>query len=118
MTLTQRRFAAWLIDLVLALGLNALFHGPLGWLLAVGYWLARDGLFDGQSVGKRLMGLRVVLRAARTRCTIQASVIRNVLWLVPFINLAMAATALFEVLTEAQARHWGDRLASTRLVGT
>jgi uncharacterized RDD family membrane protein YckC len=56
--LTQRRLAAWLLDAAIAAGLISLLQG-LGWLAALAYWMLRDGLFHGQSVGKRLMGLRV-----------------------------------------------------------
>ena len=112
----RQRFVAWLIDLLIVLGVGGLFH-TFGWLVSAGYWLLRDGLFEGQSVGKRLMGLRVIVLPARTRCTFRESIIRNVLWVVPVINLVMGAVAGYYVLlTTGSRRHWGDRLANTRVV--
>ena len=113
--ITQARISAWLIDLLLMIGLSLLVHG-LGWLLGTGYWLLRDGLFEGQSVGKRLLGLRVVTGKALARCTYLDSVIRNLLWVIPLVNLVMALTGLHALTHDPAGRHWGDRLADTRVV--
>jgi len=113
--LVRRRVIAWLIDGLIVLGLGNLFDG-LGWLAAGGYWLLRDGLFEGQSVGKRLMDLKAIVKPRRTRCTFKASIIRNVLWVVPVINLAMALTGLYYLTKDPHGRHWGDRLADTQVV--
>ncbi|MBI2104913.1 MAG: RDD family protein [Candidatus Omnitrophica bacterium] len=114
-TLAQQRIYAWLIDLLLFLGLGA-FFGGLGWIASTGYWLLRDGLFEGQSVGKRLMGLKVVVGTAHARCTFVASAVRNLLWVIPLINLAMGLTGLYALSHERAGRHWGDRLADTRVL--
>ena len=113
--LVQARIYAWLIDLLLFLGLGA-FFGGLGWVASTGYWLMRDGLFEGQSIGKRLMGLRVVMGAAHARCTFVASAVRNLLWILPFVNLAMGLTGLYALSHDRSGRHWGDRLADTRVL--
>ena len=114
--LAQSRIYAWLIDLLLVLGLGALFGPPLGWIISIGYWLVRDGLFDGQSIGKRLMELKVVAGKDRRRCTVTASIIRNLLWVIPFVNLVMAATGVYHLSKDRFGQHWGDRLADTRVV--
>jgi uncharacterized RDD family membrane protein YckC len=114
--LAQLRIYAWLIDLLLALGLGAMFATPLGWAASTLYWLLRDGLFEGQSIGKRLMKLKVVMGKDRRRCTIAASFIRNLLWAVPFVNLVMAATGVYYLSKDRSGQHWGDRLADTRVV--
>ena len=112
----QARWAAWLLDLAIALGIAKLLM-PLGWIIAGVYWLLRDGLFEGQSIGKRLMGLRVV-GPRNARCTYRLSAIRNVLWLLPIVDLFMAATAVMALAREPDGRHWGDRLADTHVVRT
>ena len=114
--LAQSRIYAWLIDLLLVFGLGVLFGPPLGWLASGVYWLGRDALFDGQSVGKRLMELKVVVGKDRRRCTLTASVVRNLLWAIPFVNLAMAATGVYHLSKDRFGQHWGDRLADTRVV--
>ena len=109
------RVYAWLIDALIVLGIGALLH-LLGWIAMAAYWLCRDGLFEGQSIGKRLMGLKVVVQPGATRCTFKASMIRNVLWIIPFINLFMGLSSLYYLFNDAAGRHWGDRLADTRVV--
>lgn len=110
----RTRLAAWLIDLLMVLGVGVWFDG-LGWVASGAYWLCRDSLFGGQSIGKRIMGLRVVSDTDR-RCDLKASVIRNVLWVVPGLNLLMGLASLLIVTNDPRARHWGDRLADTRVV--
>ena len=114
-TLAQQRIYAWLIDLLMCLGLGALFQVS-GWIVSAGYWLIRDGLFEGQSIGKRLMGLKVVAGKDRTRCTLQTSVVRNLLWAVPFVNVVTAVTGWHALFHDPAGRHWGDRLAETWVV--
>ena len=112
----QHRVIAWLIDGLLVLGLINLL-GRAGWLAMITYWLLRDGLFAGQSVGKRLMGLQVVMHQGRRPCTFKHSVIRNVLWLLPPINVFMAFAAVYSLLRHGGgARLWGDRLADTQVI--
>lgn len=114
--LAQSRIYAWLLDLLLVFGLGALLGPPIGWAVSIGYWLLRDSLFEGQSIGKRLMELKVVVGKDRRRCTVPASVVRNLLWVVPFVNLLMAATGVYHLSKDRFGQHWGDRLADTRVV--
>lgn len=114
-TVAQQRLAAWLIDVVLVLGIGTFFHA-VGWIATTAYWLLRDGLFKGQSIGKRLMGLNVIMQPGKARCTFKASLIRNVLWVVPVINVVMGLTGLYYLFTDSAGRHWGDRLADTKVI--
>ena len=76
----QQRILAWLIDFLVVLGLALLFQ-QAGWLAGAGYVLSRDALFNnGQSIGKRLMDLKVVVGPDRVRCGFRSSIIRNLLW--------------------------------------
>ncbi len=113
--LAQRRLGAWLIDLLIVAGIGTLFHF-VGWLATAAYWLCRDGLFEGQSIGKRLLGLKVVVEPSGARCAWKASVIRNLLWAIPVVNFLMGLTGLYYLFTDPAGRHWGDRLAETRVV--
>jgi uncharacterized RDD family membrane protein YckC len=113
--LLQPRIYGWLIDMLIFIGLGALF-GALGWVASTGYWLLRDGLFEGQSIGKRLMGLKVVMGKDRARCTFAMSALRPVLWIIPLVNLVMGFTGLHYLTSDPQGRHWGDRLADTTVV--
>ena len=115
-TLARARLIAWIIDGVIALGLINLF-GPLGWPAAAVYWLLRDGLFDGQSIGMRVMGLKVIIQPTKIRCTFLQAAIRNVLWVIPIVQLITAVGALYYLRADKNhGRHWGDRLADTVVV--
>ena len=113
--LAQQRVSAWAIDALMVIGIAALFH-VWGWIATTAYWLFRDGLFESQSVGKRLIGLKVVRSAGGDHCTFRDSFIRNVLWVVPVVNVLMALTGLYALFNDPDGRHWGDRLAETRVV--
>ena len=114
--LAQRRILAWLIDFLVVMALALLFQRP-GWLAGAVYILLRDSLFNnGQSIGKRLLRLQVVVGPDRLRCRIPNSVIRNILWVLPLVNLAMAVAGLYYLSSDRAGRHWGDRLANSRVV--
>ena len=113
--LARQRVWAWCIDLLICLGLGMLFSAA-GWIVSTAYWLCRDGLFDGQSIGKRLMELKVLVQPGRTRCTLKASALRNLLWVLPLVNVVMGLTGFHHLFHDPHGRHWGDRLAGTVVV--
>ena len=109
------RVLAWLIDFLFVFGLGILFAW-MGWAVSMAYWLLRDGLFDGQSVGKRLMRIRVIAGADEKPSGYVESILRNILWVVPVIQIAMGLTGLYLLMHDKQSQHWGDRLADTHVV--
>ena len=113
--LARFRVYAWLIDLLLIVGLWMVADG-LGWLVSAIYWILRDGFFEGQSLGKRILGLKVVVQPQERPCTFRDSCVRNLLWIVPVINVVTALTGLNYLMHDSQGRHWGDRLANTLVV--
>ena len=124
--LTTRAVAGF-IDLLIVIGLHRL-PDILGFLSAAGYLLVRDGLFEGRSAGKKLVGLRVVSADDEGRpCGYRESIIRNVtlaaaylLFLIPYAGWVLGPLALaVEYLTAAgddQGMRIGDMLARTRTV--
>ncbi len=112
---TRRRLLAWGIDTLMVIGISVLFN-LWGWITTSVYWLLRDGCFEGQSIGKRLMGLKVVVGPTHTVCTWKDSFVRNVLWVIPVVNLVMALTGLYALVNDPAGHHWGDRLALTSVV--
>jgi uncharacterized RDD family membrane protein YckC len=112
--IAKLRLFAWLIDFLMVIGLGMLFYA-LGWAVSAGYWLLRDGLFQGQSVGKRIMRLQVVTERGEP-CSLLRSFLRNALWVIPVVNAVTAITGLHYLLHDARGRHWGDRLAETHVV--
>ena len=113
--LARQRIAAWTIDLLIVLGLLLLLPG-IQWLLSAAYILLRDGFFEGQSVGKRILGLKVIVHQNQVRCTFLDSAVRNVLWILLPVNIVMGLTGLQALLHDPRGRHWGDRLADTQVV--
>jgi uncharacterized RDD family membrane protein YckC len=121
------RAVAGLVDLLLIIGLARL-PDVIGFLSAAGYILIRDGLFDRRSIGKKLIGLRVVsLEGSGPASTYRDSIIRNVplvlayfLFLIPYAGwvfgpLALGTECLIAIGDKTGMRI-GDMLARTQVV--
>ena len=124
--LTTRAVAGF-IDLLIIIGLTRL-PDVIGFLSASGYLLIRDGLFERQSIGKKLIGLRVISSDdAEFGITYRESIIRNVplviayiLFLVPYAGWIFGPVAFgIECLTalgDDRGMRIGDMLARTGIV--
>jgi uncharacterized RDD family membrane protein YckC len=124
--LTTRAVAAF-IDLLILMGLTRL-PDVIGILSASGYLLVRDGLFERQSVGKKLIGLRVISSEdPEFVITYRESIIRNVplviayiLFLLPYAGWILGPAVLgIECLTalgDERGMRVGDMLARTCVV--
>lgn len=95
-----------------ALILDACLAGlllPVGGLGAA-YFLLRDSLGDGASLGKRVYGLRVVDAESGEKCGRMQSAMRQVTMLVPL------APVVELVKLSADGQRFGDRFANTRVI--
>jgi len=115
----QSRGVAFLIDLflycMLHFGGPALGFGILGSFLAVLYITFRDGLFGGQSIGKKILGIRVVHVDGRPISYVDSS-FRNVLFIV---YLLMPLAILVETVAayrHPERRRLGDRIGKTCVI--
>ncbi len=107
------RIGAYLIDLLLVAG--AAFIPFLGWIVGIAYLLTRDALpfLDGQSIGKKLIGLRVVDESgAALTGNYGPCVVRNAVLFIPFFPLV----ELVVMLTNDGTLRLGDQWAKTRVV--
>ena len=97
-----------------------------GWLAGVLYVLISDGLWRGQSLGKKLTGLRVIGPKGRP-CDIKSSILRNAtlglglfLFRIPLLGwLLLIALAGFEFVTligSPEGKRFGDELAGTSVI--
>ncbi len=96
----------------------------LAWLLAVfglvafgflwGYYIFFEMVWNGQSPGKRWVGLRV-LRTDGTPITLTESIIRNLVRLVDFLP-AYYGVGVVTMFINSQARRLGDLAAGTVVV--
>jgi uncharacterized RDD family membrane protein YckC len=115
----MHRAASFLIDagiyLLLLYGSGPLGQHTLGFFLAVLYATFRDGLFGGQSIGKKIMGVRVVHMDGRPISYVDSS-FRNVLFIIPLlVPLAVAVEAVAAFRNPERIR-LGDRIAKTCVV--
>lgn len=121
------RAVAGLVDLLLIIGLAKL-PDVFGFLSAAGYILIRDGLLNHQSIGKKLIGLRVVsAEDPDYSVSYRESIIRNVpfvvaffLFLIPYVGwifglLVLSVECLTALGDDARMRI-GDMLARTYVV--
>jgi len=124
--LTTRSIACF-VDLLIVIALWRL-PDVLGFLSACGYILVRDGLFQGRSVGKKLIGLRVAGEEAEAPApAYRESIIRNtplaaasILFLIPYAGWVLGpAAGVVEglvALGDDRGMRIGDMLARTWVV--
>ncbi len=123
------RGLARLVDLTLAFAAAHIGH-ELGPLLAVLYLLVADGLMHGQSVGKRIFGIRTMVVPRRVPAGYRESFLRNapfalvaLFYVVPLWWLLLIVAGLpivgFEawmVVTDRLGVRIGDIFADTQVV--
>lgn len=131
------RVIAKLMDLFLVIILGMVIPRPLGPLLGFGYSLIADGIrlgtFRGQSVGKKLMGLRVVQVQTRKPATLRDSILRNSpvgvatffaiipLWgwlILVLIGLPLMIMEIYLMATVETGHRLGDVMGDTEVVET
>jgi uncharacterized RDD family membrane protein YckC len=123
------RGLARLVDFTIAFVL-AQTAPQVGPVVAAFYLLVADGLMNGQSVGKRVFGVRVVVVPRRAPAGYHESLLRNapfalvaVFWSVPFLwpvlFVAGAPIVAFEsymIFTDRLGIRIGDIFADTQVV--
>lgn len=118
----QSRGLAFLADLLIYTGLLFGARHFLGEIssgfLAMVYIVFRDGLFGGQSLGKKILGIRVVHMDGRPISYVDSS-FRNVMFIFYPIYGLTAIVIVIEALVslrDPQRRRLGDRIAKTCVV--
>lgn len=110
--LITKRTSAFLFDGLLVAAITLWLRGTFWWLIGIGYFLVRDALISGRSVGKFIVGLTVMDRK-RNACSILKSILRNLLLFLP------GPVIEFFVMAFAKGgRRLGDRLARTQVIDT
>ncbi len=118
----------------LIVGILSTVPSLVGVLAGALYILISDGFFEGQSVGKKLVGLRVytgMKRGTPTSCTFRESMVRNlpygvvfVLGSIPFLGWVLFFTVGLGVIgmeayfaySDDQGIRMGDIFADTHVV--
>jgi uncharacterized RDD family membrane protein YckC len=99
----------------------------IGYFAGLAYLLIGDGLFEGKSIGKRLLGLKVVLYETGEACTFKASIIRNFIFaigyflmVIPLIGFIFPVIVLFLegmlIIGSDRGLRFGDELVKTQVV--
>jgi uncharacterized RDD family membrane protein YckC len=123
------RGLARLADFALALVL-ARTAPQIGPILAAFYLLAADGLMNGQSVGKRIFGIRTVHVTRRAAAGYHESVLRNapfalvaIFWAIPLLwpmlfvaGVPIVGFEAYMIFTDRLGIRIGDIFADTQVV--
>jgi len=108
-----QRVGACLIDVIICVPVSQI--PVLGWTICLVYLLLRDSLpfLEGQSVGKKIVGIRAVDRyGASLSGEWGTGIIRNVVFLIPFLPLI----ELIVLLAREDRRRLGDLWAQTFVI--
>ena len=82
-----------------------------GVLLGAVYFLLKDGMFGGRSLGKKLVGLKVVTKEG-SACTYMKSLIRNITLCVPLLQWI----DLLMPVIDKEGLRIGDKIAGTKVI--
>ncbi len=119
------------IDLVIMLAMVSLPLYPAGALAAILYILICDGLKDGRSLGKRVVGLRVVNAVTGKNADFKESIIRNspiavaaLFFLIPLwgwflyfiIGIPVLAMEVYLMRSLSHQARLGDTMADTKVL--
>lgn len=117
------RTVAKILDFIIIVAASEIVP-KAGFYAGLAYLLIGDSLFGGQSLGKRLLGIRVVSSVSQKPCAIRDSIIRNSMFGVGYFFSGMLwfgwlfviLVALFEfivLLGNKDQMRLGDELAKT-----
>ena len=120
------RFIAKFIDFLIVAALARAFS-PVGFFAGMTYLLIADGLFQGRSAGKRLIGLQTLRFDTGTVVSFRESILRNIpvaaaylSLIIPYIGwLAAGGMVLIEALLVIGNLHGhrvGDEIAKTQVI--
>jgi uncharacterized RDD family membrane protein YckC len=120
------RTVAKLLDLIIIAAAVEILP-KAGFFAGLAYILIGDGLFDGRSLGKRVIGLKVVSAESYKPCTFRDSILRNSTFGIGFIFYKMLwfgwiffiIIAMFEyliLLGSKDGMRLGDEIAKTIVI--
>lgn len=124
-SLILRAFAK-ILDFILIAALAEIVP-KAGFYAGLSYLLISDGLFNGRSIGKRLMGLNVVSVTTGSPCSMKESILRNaplgaglLLYKLPFIGwifiVLVSVIEFLMIVGSKDKMRLGDELAKTVVI--
>jgi uncharacterized RDD family membrane protein YckC len=124
------RLVAKLIDVALVM-IGAVTYYPMGLILGIIYLCISDSLYEGQSIGKRIMGFGVISLIDGAPCSAKQSFIRNLPFTVPLMLLVfpfwgwvlsaifalpLALMEVYFLFKDASPHRLGDIMADTTVI--
>ncbi|MCG2726446.1 MAG: RDD family protein [Elusimicrobia bacterium] len=113
-----KRFAALLIDIGCCFVVA--FIPILGWIAGFIYTFVKDGIdfggLDNRSIGKKVMGLRVINTETGLRCNYKDSALRQILFIIPIVNMLIALIEIVLVISDDKGIRLGDKIAKTMVI--
>ena len=122
------RTAARILDFILIAAVIEIIP-KAGFYAGLAYILLGDGFFDGRSLGKKLIRIKVVSASTNTPCTFRDSILRNstlaagyIFLLLPWIGwIVLFLVFLLEftlILGSKDGMRLGDEIAGTFVIET
>ena len=116
-----KRGIAFIIDYFISLVIFIVLTPDIFWLFMIVFYVwfiyifIKDGLFNGQSIGKKILNLKVVDFKDHTKpCTMVQSIKRNVVLFLSFIIPFGEFVIAWQIYKNN--RRWGDGFAGTIVV--
>jgi uncharacterized RDD family membrane protein YckC len=102
----------------------------VGYIAGLSYLLISDGLFDGRSLGKKVIGLKVISVSAGRAGTFRDSILRNISfavalllleipligWLLSVVAVAIFVLEFLLMLGNKEGHRLGDDIAGTKVI--
>ncbi len=120
------RTAAKIIDLILIAAVIEIIPRA-GYFAGLAYLLLGDGLFDGRSIGKKLLKLRTVSMETNNPCSFKDSILRNstlaagyalriIPWIAWIFIVIACALEFILILGSKDGMRLGDEIAKTTVL--
>jgi len=120
------RIIAKILDFIIIVAVTEVVP-KAGFFAGLAYLLIGDGLFDGRSLGKKLIGLKVISADTNKPCSFKDSILRNstfaigyLLYKIPWFGwIFIVIVSVFEfiiLLGSKERMRLGDEIAKTIVV--
>lgn len=120
------RIIAKILDFIIIVAVTEVVP-KAGFFAGLAYLLIGDGLFDGRSLGKKLIGLKVISADTNKPCSFKDSILRNstfaigyLLYKIPWFGwIFIVIVSVFEfiiLLGSKERMRLGDEIAKTKVV--
>lgn len=120
------RIIAKILDFIIIVAVTEVIP-KAGFFAGLAYLLIGDGFFDGRSLGKKLIGLKVISADTNKPCSFKDSILRNstfaigyLLYKIPWFGwIFIVIVSVFEfiiLLGSKERMRLGDEIAKTKVV--